>query len=102
MVDFLFTGTKESISLAKLLIDYHLKHLVEMDQMRESVEELNRKLHPRGNTPVYNGYSNGRQNGSESGGFNRGLPPRRNGPPPPRRANFRPAGANGVMPDQSE
>jgi len=69
-VDFQFTGTKEAISLAELLIQYHLKHLREMDDMRLNLEEMNRKLHPRNTSPSRNGFAgqNGFQ-GQRRGGF---------------------------------
>ncbi|KAI6227189.1 Agenet-like domain-containing protein [Aphelenchoides besseyi] len=97
MVDFQFTGTKESISLAKLLIEYHMKHLQELDMIRESVEEINRKLHPRGSTPVYNGFSNGRQNGNDGLQRPTDRMNRRGGP----RRNYPVRGANGVLPDSN-
>jgi len=67
--------------LAELLIQFHLRHLKEMDEVRQSVEELNMKLHPRNSPPVFNnGHSNGRQNGyNRAGPQNRG-PPRRGNP----------------------
>jgi hypothetical protein len=68
-VQFQFVGNKDSLESAELLIQFHLKHLKEMEDVREAVEELNRQLHPRTspatqNGGSHNGYSNGRQNGS--------------------------------------
>lgn len=41
---FVFTGTKETVSLAELLVNYQLKHNKELDELREEIE---RKLPPR-------------------------------------------------------
>uniref|UniRef100_A0A914C0C4 Uncharacterized protein n=1 Tax=Acrobeloides nanus TaxID=290746 RepID=A0A914C0C4_9BILA len=43
-VEFVFTGTKETVSLAELLVNYQLKHNRELDELRE---ELERKLPPK-------------------------------------------------------
>ncbi|KAI1724232.1 KH domain-containing protein [Ditylenchus destructor] len=59
MVDFSFTGTREAITNAELLINYHLKHLKDIEEMRESVDDLFRKLHPR-SSPIHY-YNNGHQ-----------------------------------------
>jgi fragile X mental retardation protein len=69
-VDFFFTGTKESISLAEMLIDIHIKHVKEMESIRESIDETQRRLYPNSdNSGFYNrGYSRGR--GNMSGSFN--------------------------------
>ncbi|VDD97132.1 unnamed protein product [Enterobius vermicularis] len=50
-VPFVFTGTKDSIAMAHLLIEYHLRHLKEMDEMRVSVVEMQRQLHSRTTPP---------------------------------------------------
>lgn len=74
--------------MAELLIEFHLKHLREMDEMRENVEDINRKLHHGSSPPVFhNGHS--RFNGSDNGYRrpNRGTAPaiqRRSGRFPPR------------------
>jgi fragile X mental retardation protein len=61
MVNFTFTGTREAITNSELLIQYHLKHLRDIEEMRVSVDELQRKLHPR--SPPLNYYNNnGHQN----------------------------------------
>lgn len=65
MVEFTFTGTREAISNAELLIQYTLKHLKEMEEMREVVDELHRKIHPRNSPVAY--YHNGHVNGQRSG-----------------------------------
>uniref|UniRef100_A0A914CG89 K Homology domain-containing protein n=1 Tax=Acrobeloides nanus TaxID=290746 RepID=A0A914CG89_9BILA len=46
-VNFIFTGTKETVSNAELLIQFHLKHLKEMQEMRD---ELNHSV-PRNAPP---------------------------------------------------
>uniref|UniRef100_A0A914YF26 K Homology domain-containing protein n=1 Tax=Panagrolaimus superbus TaxID=310955 RepID=A0A914YF26_9BILA len=70
MIDFFFTGTKESISLAEMLIDIHIKHVKEMESIRESIDETQRRLYPNSDNNGYfnRGYSRGR--GNFPGGFN--------------------------------
>ncbi|CEF62037.1 Fragile X mental retardation syndrome-related protein 1 [Strongyloides ratti] len=73
-VDFVFTGTSETIANAEFLIDFHLKHLQEMDEMREEVDDLSKQLYskPNGDIPSreYNaGMRSGRFNNENS--FNR-------------------------------
>ena len=34
MVPFSFTGTREAITHAELLVEFHLKHINEMDEIR--------------------------------------------------------------------
>ena len=65
--------------------------LREMDEMRESVEEINRKLHPQ---PAYGGgsYANGRQNGFNDSHQRGNGAPRRGGFPA-RRGQFGGQGA---------
>uniref|UniRef100_A0A915PZ09 Agenet-like domain-containing protein n=1 Tax=Setaria digitata TaxID=48799 RepID=A0A915PZ09_9BILA len=50
-VPFVFTGTKDAISMANLLIEYHLRHLKEMEEMRLSVDEMQRQLYSRSTPP---------------------------------------------------
>jgi hypothetical protein len=51
-VPFVFTGTRDAISNAGFLIEFHLKHLKEMEEMRNSVDEMNRQLYSsRGTSP---------------------------------------------------
>uniref|UniRef100_A0A0K0FQ84 KH domain-containing protein n=1 Tax=Strongyloides venezuelensis TaxID=75913 RepID=A0A0K0FQ84_STRVS len=52
-VDFVFTGTSEAIANAEFLIDFHLRHLQEMDEMREEVDDLSKQLYskPNGDIP---------------------------------------------------
>lgn len=48
---FVFTGTKDAISMANLLIEYHLRHLKEMEEMRLNVDEMQRQLYSRSTPP---------------------------------------------------
>lgn len=50
-VPFVFTGTRDSIAMANLLIEYHLRHLKEMEEMRLSVDEMQRQLYSRTTPP---------------------------------------------------
>lgn len=50
-VPFVFTGTKDAISMANLLIEYHLRHLKEMEEMRLNVDEMQRQLYSRSTPP---------------------------------------------------
>jgi fragile X mental retardation protein len=68
MVDFFFTGTKEAISLAELLIDIHVKHVKEMESIRESIDETQRRLYPNSDNNGY--YNRGYSRGGRTGGFN--------------------------------
>uniref|UniRef100_A0AC34F9H0 K Homology domain-containing protein n=1 Tax=Panagrolaimus sp. ES5 TaxID=591445 RepID=A0AC34F9H0_9BILA len=71
MIDFYFTGTKEAISLAEMLIDIHIKHVKEMESIRESIDETQRRLYPNSDSNGYfsRGYSRGGR-GNYPGGFN--------------------------------
>lgn len=75
LTGYWFCSTFDSIPFAPFerylfFIKFNLSIHLEMDQVREHLEDLNRKLnpHPRTNQPSYNngsshnGYSNGRQN----------------------------------------
>uniref|UniRef100_A0A914HT85 K Homology domain-containing protein n=1 Tax=Globodera rostochiensis TaxID=31243 RepID=A0A914HT85_GLORO len=44
LVDFTFTGTCDSIANAELMVEFLLKHIKEMDEIREEEEECKRKL----------------------------------------------------------
>lgn len=93
MVDFIFTGTREAISNAGLLIQYTLKHLKEMEEMREVVDELQRKIYPRNSPVAY--YHNGHVNGT-GGGAPRGAAIRSNGSNANQsNTRFRPGGGGG-------
>lgn len=70
-VPFVFTGTRDSISMANLLIEYHLRHLKEMEEMRLNVDEMQRQLYSR-TTPPPQGM-NGNSYRFERGGFEGGY-----------------------------
>ncbi|VIO99991.1 KH domain containing protein [Brugia malayi] len=93
-VPFVFTGTKDAISMANLLIEYHLRHLKEMEEMRLNVDEMQRQLYSRSTPPPAgingNGYRFERA-GYEGGNFGggRGAPYRGRGRGGSFRSGFR-------------
>lgn len=101
-VPFVFTGTKDSIAMAHLLIEYHLRHLKEMDEMRVSVVEMHRQLHSRTTPPPpgANGNSYRFERGGQDGFAGaRGAPFRGRGRGGSLRGGFRQNRGNG---DQEE
>uniref|UniRef100_A0A914XJL7 Uncharacterized protein n=1 Tax=Plectus sambesii TaxID=2011161 RepID=A0A914XJL7_9BILA len=86
-VPFVFTGTRDAISNASFLIDFHLKHLKEMEEMRSNVDELNRQLYScrTGSPPLANGsfqarYDRGGGGYNADSGFKSGFRGGRGGP----------------------
>ncbi|KAK0404614.1 hypothetical protein QR680_017540 [Steinernema hermaphroditum] len=66
LVQFVFTGTRESISNAGFLIDFHVKHLKEMDEMRDQMDDISRRLYSSRISPGPNGGFNHSYYGSNS------------------------------------
>lgn len=58
MVPFTFTGTREAIAYAELMVEFHLKHIIEMDEIRAEEEEIRRKMFMSRNSP-FSHYNNG-------------------------------------------
>lgn len=74
-VPFVFTGTRDAISMANLLIEYHLRHLKEMEEMRLNVDEMQRQLYSRSTPPPAGMNGNGyrfERSGYEGGNFGSG------------------------------
>ena len=74
-VGFSFTGTKEAIKNARLLIEVHIKHLKSMDELREQCDDLNRILYPQRNNQlaISNGYSNSSASNSNNANWSRNF-----------------------------
>jgi fragile X mental retardation protein len=65
-VPFVFVGTVESIDNAKLLLDYHIAHLKEVDELTRQKQQLDAELHhlsvqSRGSSAPYNHSATGEQ-----------------------------------------
>lgn len=74
-VGFYFTGTREAISLAAMLIDIHIKHVKEMESIRESIDETQRRIYNSNESSgsyFRGGFARGR--GGIDGGSSRGRP----------------------------
>lgn len=83
-VPFVFVGTTDSISNAKFLLEYHLRHLKEMENLRNETIELSRQLHSsnrgRFSPPLNNGFRGPRTDrGYTSDAENFGRPAPRGG-----------------------
>lgn len=67
-VAFSFTGTREHISDAAFLVDYYIQNFRELEDLRQNVDELNRKVYSRSSPPTNGRYTH--DNGSYTTGFN--------------------------------
>ncbi|KAL3076733.1 hypothetical protein niasHT_035974 [Heterodera trifolii] len=76
LVDFTFTGTRESIANAELMVEFLLKHIKEMDEIREEEEECKRKLFSSRHSPFpyqpNNGWPSHQLNASQRASINGG------------------------------
>nr|CAD2182979.1 unnamed protein product [Meloidogyne enterolobii] len=58
MVPLTFTGTREALMYAELMVDFQLKHISEMDAIRLEEEEIRRKLYMSRSSPYNAHYGN--------------------------------------------
>ncbi|KAE9550852.1 hypothetical protein FO519_005933 [Halicephalobus sp. NKZ332] len=72
MTDFFFTGTHESITFAKMLIDMNIQYYKESDLIRENINDIERRLYTGGEESFYsrgfsrNNFAKNTQNGTNS------------------------------------
>ena len=47
-VPFIFTGTRSCIDNAKFLIEYNVRNIKDIENLRGDVDDLQRQIYPRG------------------------------------------------------
>lgn len=77
-VPFVFVGTIEAITNAQILLDYHVKHLEEVDQLRKEKSEIFQQLRTIHNYPTPNqshigGGTYSHHSNSGHGGYHQGT-----------------------------